>query len=689
MHEETASVANSHSSIGDGVYYDNAANFPSYLDSPVTSFSDQYHSTGGPLAWNHTVSQSPSHCPPSGSKCPWLSIQSESATEARAGTALHTDSHLSFNPGQGTNQAHSQPPTLDRRAAPTSVPQTNTPSSILTQELPPHIDGGMWTGLADPPTRLGPSLCDLSGRFNSPTLGSIDHYQFASQPVSPTVSNAPLPMTRNWSAQSHPTVPSSGISGRRRRHPNHHTHSTGTKPIPIPHHRPRARRTSFPRTFHIATFASDERLARHERGKRKGPMQPDKRDAARRTRQSKSICIRCKLTRQSCQPTDDAPDAPCDNCRKLSVNSKWPGPCIRAYFDDIILSGGLDFMGKLLHRPDLLTEQIQSAQRIVYHVTRDGARTMRWRLPEVFDFDELLRVLDEARGRFNVRVRHGIQSVYVLNLDECFAYLSRIHAELQSSGPEHNLRKFLDQDMLNREPKGHDWTSLVLDCSLQTDKLRLLHVLGQMTSHATFHYVPKTQRDPSGTAPERVMDATSSAEAPYVKLAAYLIRIVNRKAEVDGFAQLRSQLHSSYSRQTPVHNLVALHTGLGRILTGLRWRVNCCALLAGSNADESDDSAEDKAEALADPGRAMELCRVLYFYFYSVWRRILSIGLVEDRDELVDGVWVQYPEAAETVWDAFPRASGESFLGLEAWMEQGRQLVLDSGAAQRLLGGLL
>lgn len=224
-------------------------------------------------------------------------------------------------------------------------------------------------------------------------------------------------------------------------------------------------------------------------------------------------------------------------------------------------------------------------------------------------------------------------------------------------------------------------------------KQRLLYVLGQMTSHATFYYVYKTQCDPNGALLERMMDAASLAEAAYVILAACLVRIVNRKAEVDGFAYLQNQLHSSYLRQTSVSDLVTLHAGLGRILTGLRWRVSCCGLLAGSdgaagNSSPGGSSAGDKADALADPGRAMEMCRVLYFYFYGVWRRILYIGSADDRNELVDGVWVQYAEAAKAVWDAFPGVDGESFPGFRAWMEQGRQLVLWSGAAQRLLGGL-
>lgn len=96
---------------------------------------------------------------------------------------------------------------------------------------------------------------------------------------------------------------------------------------------------------------------------------------------------------------------------------------------------------------------------------------MRLKLCEDFDLDDLLGVLDDARGQFNVRVKQGDQSVYVLNLDECFAYLSRVRTELRRSGYDHNLRRFLDQELLRGEPKRHDWGELVLDCGLQTDKL--------------------------------------------------------------------------------------------------------------------------------------------------------------------------------------------------------------------------
>lgn len=293
--------------MGDAVRHDVVTNRPSCLASPVASFPDHKpHSVAGPQTAGYIVPLPPSYSP-SDSKCPWLRIQPASATETTVGTGLCVESHL-FHPDHGANHAHSQPtptptPILSRPMIPRSVPQTSTLSSMLTWELSLNTDGGgVRTGRSEAPIPPTSPARELSGGPNSPTWRSFDqHQQFYSQPASPTVSMAPPLMARNWSTQSHPTVlssetgaPNNGWSSNRR------THSTGTKSIPITSRRPRPQRASHPRSSPVFTCPfSDGRLSKHERGRRTGPMPPDRRAAARRTRQSKSICIRCKLSRQS------------------------------------------------------------------------------------------------------------------------------------------------------------------------------------------------------------------------------------------------------------------------------------------------------------------------------------------------------------------------------------------------------
>ncbi|KAG7112718.1 hypothetical protein HYQ45_017146 [Verticillium longisporum] len=71
-------------------------------------------------------------------------------------------------------------------------------------------------------------------------------------------------------------------------------------------------------------------------------MKAPAREAAKKTRTDRSICIACKQKKQGCMRPMESPNSSCVNCVKHA--SKRPGPCSRAFFDDIVSSGALNYI---------------------------------------------------------------------------------------------------------------------------------------------------------------------------------------------------------------------------------------------------------------------------------------------------------------------------------------------------------
>lgn len=108
----------------------------------------------------------------------------------------------------------------------------------------------------------------------------------------------------------------------------------------------------------------------------------------------------------------------------------------------------------------------------VNHTFPDGG-TMSHRLSETFHLHELLQRVDRACRQFDIGVAYEGKLIYVINLDQCYEYLTRVNEGLSVSEYDHTLRAFLDRDLLKAEPRAQDWTLLIthLDSALKSDKL--------------------------------------------------------------------------------------------------------------------------------------------------------------------------------------------------------------------------
>lgn len=176
------------------------------------------------------------------------------------------------------------------------------------------------------------------------------------------------------------------------------------------------------------------------KGRRFGPLDAAGRASAKRCRQQKTVCIRCKKDRQPCITTNGGA---CSRCIHLGLTSKWRQPCTKASFLDIVENVTCNYI----------------SQRAVNHLTLDGQRRIRIDLPETLDLDNLLSKISSSQDLFDVRVRQGPELLYTLNLKQCHAYLSSMRKA--DSSVLRDLRGFIDRDILATG----DWQDCVKDCS--------------------------------------------------------------------------------------------------------------------------------------------------------------------------------------------------------------------------------
>lgn len=79
----------------------------------------------------------------------------------------------------------------------------------------------------------------------------------------------------------------------------------------------------------------------------------------------------------------------------------------------------------------------------------------------------MLRDLDEARGRFDLKVWQGGKTVYKLELDRCYSYLAKVFGQLDTSGgPELDFHSFIDRELIKVDPKTDGWRLLMRECML-------------------------------------------------------------------------------------------------------------------------------------------------------------------------------------------------------------------------------
>ncbi|OHW96251.1 hypothetical protein CSPAE12_05135 [Colletotrichum incanum] len=371
---------------------------------------------------------------------------------------------------------------------------------------------------------------------------------------------------------------------------------------------------------------------------------------------AKMVCIRCKHSKQKCKRDDDSLDGSCIGCDRHGGSQRWPGPCVKAHFEDLVLSGSCNYV----------------SSHAIYHPTLDHATRIRRELPKQIHLDELMARLDRARLQFNFKVHQDGQPLYVLDLDSCHEYLQGLRQQMDSA--EYSFPTFIDREILRIDTRNDDWER----CMTQTttpwgDWLSLLCDVNKMPSRASFSYVSKPYYTAPGAGVEQPINVEDPNEADNLMLAAQLSRIICRKLEVKAYQHLQRLLHESGTMEDD--KVLPFLQSLGRILLTLRWRLSWWTAVPEvvGMSDQDEDAGRRQVEL-----RVHALCRVLYFYYCCVRRR----PSVWPNLKALSGIHSKYPDTETEVWDDFP--GDESVEGFGAWMDRGRELVVEAGVVNRL-----
>ncbi|CAG8047618.1 unnamed protein product [Penicillium olsonii] len=381
-----------------------------------------------------------------------------------------------------------------------------------------------------------------------------------------------------------------------------------------------------------ADFVSPPRGAR-----RKGPLSMVGRANAGLRRKNKDTCVQCRLNKRKCDGS-----SPCDACRPTLHEQ----PCARACFSSIVEFGTCNYI----------------SQRAVNHPTMDGSNRVRMEIPSEFDLSQLLSLLAERQGRFNIRASQAWGSLYVLDLGETYKFLKNLSE--YNGNSKSTFLEFIDRRIVDSKDKSKNWLSCVADCDPMNQAYTLLSQWNNMPSRAKYSFVSLDDT------PERTMDINNPSDRREILLAAQLSRIFCRMLEVEGFRKLERDFYNIKWKQISHDTHLRFLNELGHILLTLRWRVSWWKRLGdgGQSPDPTQQHYIDRVELL---------CRILYVYYTCVQAKLPSWSAAE----VPKGIWSTYADS-ETVWDDFPSDSSDG--GFQGWMDRGRELIEAAGVPGRV-----
>ena len=183
-----------------------------------------------------------------------------------------------------------------------------------------------------------------------------------------------------------------------------------------------------------------------------------------------------------------------------------------------------------------------------------------------------------------------------------------------------------------------------------------------MPSRASYDIVPLDD-----SAAERPLDPENEQDIEDILIAAQVSRIVCRKLEVDGYSALQTEINNIRTSTADDRKRMTLQ--LGKILLSLRWRMSWWKLLG-----DGSKTPDPFRERFVD--RVEHLSKVLYFYYFTLQRRI---GAWNDLSGL-KGEVSSYPDAAP-IFDDFPTV--QSIQGFEEWLERGKRLIREANVERR------
>lgn len=83
-------------------------------------------------------------------------------------------------------------------------------------------------------------------------------------------------------------------------------------------------------------------------------------------------------------------------------------------------------------------------------------------IPSEFDLGQLLSLLAERQGRFNIRASQAWGSLYILDLGETYKFLKNLSE--YNGNSKSTFLEFIDRRIVDSKDKSKNWLSCVADC---------------------------------------------------------------------------------------------------------------------------------------------------------------------------------------------------------------------------------
>lgn len=88
-------------------------------------------------------------------------------------------------------------------------------------------------------------------------------------------------------------------------------------------------------------------------------------------------------------------------------------------------------------------------------------------IPSAFDMNDLLELLKERQGRFDIRTSQAWGSLYVLDLSETYKFLKGLS---ECNGNSRcTFLELIDRRLVESKDKSKNWISCVKDCDPMTN----------------------------------------------------------------------------------------------------------------------------------------------------------------------------------------------------------------------------
>jgi hypothetical protein len=83
-------------------------------------------------------------------------------------------------------------------------------------------------------------------------------------------------------------------------------------------------------------------------------------------------------------------------------------------------------------------------------------------IPSAFNLNDLVSLLNERRGQFNIRASQSWGSLYVLDLAETYKFLKALNE--YNGNAQSTFLEFIDHRIIESKDKSKYWLSCLRDC---------------------------------------------------------------------------------------------------------------------------------------------------------------------------------------------------------------------------------